>query len=84
VIRPGPPWIERGTYPGGIVIQIYTATDPPKLLNTTMVRASDPVEDRADADAALVRRLIDADGAVCLVVYDGDTGERLSERIRTE
>lgn len=84
MIRPGPPWIERGTYPGGIVIQIYAASDPPMLLLTTMVRQSDPIEDRAEADGRLVRRLIDADGPVCLVVYDGDTGERLSERIRTE
>jgi hypothetical protein len=77
MIRPGPPWIERNQCPGGIVIWIYTATDPPLLLHKTHANPGEDIIERAELDGDTVRRMIAADTAVCLVVYDGDTGERM-------
>lgn len=78
MIRPGPPWIARETYPGGYVVQGYTATDPPMLLFTTLLRDDGErlIEDQAETDGARVRRILAADAPVVLVAYDGDTGER--------
>ena len=76
MIRPGPPWIERNAYPGGIVVHVYTATVPPRRLLVTNLGADDPLEELAYRDSALVAAA--AHGApVVLVMYDGDTGERM-------
>lgn len=80
-VQPGPPSIEPGTCPGGVVVHIYTATVPPVLVLTSNVRPDDacPLADKAVHD----RERVDAWTAgapVCLVGYDGDTGQRLTER----
>jgi hypothetical protein len=73
-IRPGPASIEPGQHPDGVVIHVYTATEPPVLVTVHKLRFSDDVESTAEADAAAFDAFT-ADAA-CLVAYDGDTGER--------
>jgi len=79
VIRPGPPWIEQAAAPGGLVVYCYTATSPPVMLFRTALIPDDAggIERAATADADFVAALLSADQAVVLVVYDGDSGERL-------
>jgi hypothetical protein len=74
MIRPGPPWIERQAYPGGVVVMVYTLSDAgPQYVMTAKLRDQD---DKASG-AFLLAALIGADAPVYLVTYDGDTGERL-------
>jgi hypothetical protein len=75
MIRPGPDAIAPGAHPGGIVLHVYSATAPPVLLITRRYSPADPIEDRAALDAAAIDAL-DGVAAVCLVAFDGDTGER--------
>lgn len=78
--RPGPPWIERDAAPGGIVLHVYALEGPHMIPRLLLVR---PLVDHAAAEATapddgdLVSRMIAADTPIVLVVYDGDTGERL-------
>jgi hypothetical protein len=81
VIRPGPPWLERGECPGGLVLMIYAATDPPRLLLTSKINMYN-AQDRAEADRAIVDALIGEHERLCIVVYDGDTGERMPNTAR--
>jgi hypothetical protein len=74
MIHPGPPTIRPGMCPGGVVIHVYAATDPPVLLLTRCYRSGDPIEKSAERDA---NATADTE-AVCLVAYDGDTGDRYS------
>lgn len=78
--RPGPPWIERNTAPGGIVLHVYVLEGPhmiPRLLLVRPLVNADAAEASAPADGELVARMIASDAPIVLVVYDGDTGERL-------
>jgi hypothetical protein len=76
-IRPGPPSIGPGIMPGGVVIQVYSVPTQ-RLLVTRHARDQDEVERYAVADAAAAeRRMWPDDVGVCLVAYDGDTGERM-------
>jgi hypothetical protein len=79
MIRPGPPWIEPGAAPGGLVVYCYTATVPAVMLFRSELVPDDEgaIERAATADADFVAALLSADQAVVLVIYDGDTGERL-------
>jgi hypothetical protein len=79
MIRPGPPWIEHAAAPGGLVVYCFTATVPAVLLFRTELRPDDEggIESAATRDGDFVRLLLGADQPVVLVVYDGDTGERL-------
>ncbi len=84
MIRPGPPWIERNTAPGGVVLQVYAleleAPGGHLKARWLMTRALPDIEaaDRyAAVDGELVASMIAADAPVVLVVYDGDTGERM-------
>jgi len=73
-IRPGPPALEPGRCPGGVVVQVYATTIPPTLLIEQRISLGDDVE-RAATDAAALADELEAD--VCLVAFDGDTGERI-------
>jgi hypothetical protein len=70
MIHPGPPSLAPGLCPGGVVIHVYTATAPPVLVVEQQLRPGDAI-DNAATEAALMH-----DGDVCLVAYDGDSGER--------
>lgn len=76
MIHPGPPQIEPGVYPGGVVIHVY---DVPSgvLVTTSMSRSLAEASHNAatDADVTVLFARPDRWG-VCLVAYDGDTGER--------
>jgi len=75
MIRPGPPSIDPGRSPGGVVFHAYD--DSGRLLATDHVAPGDDVQAHAErtADAAF-----DDYGAelVVLVAYDGDTGARFT------
>lgn len=74
-IRPGPPSIEPGRSPGGVVVRVYATSDPPTLVIEQALRLGDDIDEAATLAAALS----DASGwHACLVAYDGDTGERMA------
>lgn len=73
-ISPGPDRIEPSQHPGGVVIHIYAATDPPLLVTTHKLGPGDDIEAAAEGDAAAFDAF--TAGPSCLVAYDGDTGER--------
>jgi hypothetical protein len=75
VIRPGPERIDAGACPGGVVLHVYSATTPPVLVLSRRYRTTDAIETMAATDATIIDAMPDV-GAVCLVGYDGDTGER--------
>jgi hypothetical protein len=69
--RPGPPFIEPGRCPGGVVVRVY-AIPSETLVIEQCLGPGDDVEGAATIAAAL-----DMPGwAACLVAYDGDTGHR--------
>jgi hypothetical protein len=82
MIRPGPPAIEPNLAPDGLVIYCYAIDrtgdehtgDTFELVRVSYLQPDADLEQIATADA-------DAVGAqtreVCLVIYDGDTGERM-------
>lgn len=74
--RPGPPTIDPNTAPGGVVIHVY-AVPTSRLLHTSTATTIAEAAWRAglDADAAIAA-LVDGEDALCLVAYDGDTGNR--------
>jgi len=76
LIQPGPPALEPGLRPGGVVIHVYATTDPPTLVTEQLLGPGDDIELAAHAGAGMVEKL--APGDVCLVAYDGDTGERMT------
>ena len=78
MIRPGPASIAAGVAPGGIVCHVY-AVPTCELLYVSACSHDAETQALADADAvvALLGEWPGLDG-VCLVVYDGDTGERLT------
>lgn len=77
VIRPGPLSIDPGVAPGGVVIHIYGVPSGRLLTDSTVTNpAHVQAIAEADADRANVNADDDDDG-LCLVAYDGDTGERM-------
>jgi hypothetical protein len=74
VIRPGPDAIAAHACPDGVVIHCYTTTVPWALVFTRRYHVDDALEERATADAERAMAL--TNGSVCLVAYDGDSGER--------
>lgn len=74
--RPGPLSIDPARCPDGVVIQVYNRDGA--LLLETSVSLHDDVQTRAEHDADLVVAM--EPGDVCLVAFDGDTGERMTMR----
>jgi len=84
MIRPGPPWIERNAAPGGLVLHVYALTNlaersgmPVLVLKRPLLEVSDDTVNAAIDDGDLVRRLVATTSPIVIVVYDGDTGERM-------
>lgn len=75
MIFPGPDRIPSNQAPGGVVIHHYSATEPPRLLSVVRLSALADDIDR-QADAAL-DEIGDVNAGICLVAYDGDTGDRM-------
>lgn len=77
ITRPGPRSIPPDEMPGGVVIHVYSVPTC-RLLLTRHAHDRDDVERHAEADAAQTADMLWPDDAgVCLVAYDGDTGERM-------
>jgi hypothetical protein len=74
MIQPGPPFIDPGQCPGGIVMRVYDTTDPPTLITEQFIGPDDDVEMLATMAAAMHDRA--GQVGACLVAYDGDTGHR--------
>jgi hypothetical protein len=79
MIRPGPPSIATGQAPGGVVVRVYSVPDQALLLEQHLTRDAD-VEHLAISGADIVDALTDPGGEVCIIAYDGDSGERVSIR----
>lgn len=74
--RPGPESIDPKKAPGGIVMHAYSVPDGTLLLERLMpAHITDEDLDASARDDAAWTSLTARDG-VCLVAYDGDTGER--------
>jgi hypothetical protein len=77
IVRPGPASIPADAWPGGVVIHIYAVPSSRLVLVSKLADLVD-VDARAEADAdAAVARLHPGERDICLVAYDGDTGERI-------
>lgn len=72
--RPGPDRIGEGESPGGLVFYFYAIVPEERLLRVSKVQPGEE-ESAAIADADEMTRL--GLEAVCLVIFDGDSGERL-------
>lgn len=70
-VRPGPPSIEPGRCPGGIVMRVYAIPS-----NTLVVEQCLTADGDIDAAAEMAAALMLPGWSACLVAYDGDTGER--------
>lgn len=76
MIRPGPAHIGPGACPGGLVVHIYDTRDASLV-------SFHPIDCLAYSDAIAadhahqLAELVPADVPVCLVFYDGDTGQRV-------
>jgi hypothetical protein len=78
-VRPGPPAILPRSAPGGVVVHVY-AVPSGRLLVVQSIEAgtySDKLPEQAAEQAWSLLEAVEpgADG-VCLVAYDGDSGER--------
>lgn len=75
-VRPGPARLERNRCPGGIVVHVY-AVPSGRLLLVAHLSPNDPIEQLAAADVRATFDALAADeDGVCLVAFDGDSGER--------
>jgi hypothetical protein len=74
--RPGPASLSPGCAPDGIVFHVYT-TDGRLLIETRLVPGIDP-EIAGQLDAATIDGMAPVD--IVWVAYDGDSGERWTER----
>jgi hypothetical protein len=74
VIRPGPLSLPPGQCPGGVVIHVYSVPSCVLLL-TQHVPVTANVEHAA---VAAGERVANVPTDVCLVAFDGDSGERYS------
>jgi hypothetical protein len=71
--RPGPVRLLPGLAPGGLVVRVYTLAD--EMLLEDRLTIDMDLEERAERSASFVAALTDE---CYIVVYDGDTGERVS------
>lgn len=72
--RPGPAALEPGLAPGGIVVQVYDL-DGRLLIQQRLPVPDADIEFLAEAGATAV--IDQTDGDVVLVMFDGDSGERV-------
>ena len=72
-MRPGPSRIARDVMPGGVVLHVYDRTG--KLLTESRMGPGIDVAAEGERAAGHMLVLYDVD-TVCLVAYDGDSGDR--------
>jgi hypothetical protein len=77
IVRPGPERLAPGLAPGGWVAHVYGAEDG-RLVYAMLLLPGDDLEHQAAADAEAVLGGLRPGEALCLVLFDGDTGERRS------
>lgn len=71
MIRPGPSRLPPGLLPGGYIVHVYSVPDGRLML-------ADELRSVADVEASAVQHALTTTGSdVCLVFFDGDTGERV-------
>jgi len=75
--RPGPETVEPGLAPGGVVIHVW-GTDGPRLVHTVKLRTREQADLLGPGDAEFINSLMHDGEGVCLVIYDGDSGERMA------
>lgn len=75
VVRPGPESIDAGSCPGGLVIHVYGVPSG-RLLHVGPCSPADSMERRASSDADQVLGLLRTGEGMCLVFFDGDSGQR--------
>ncbi len=76
LIRPGPERIDPDQAPGGIVVQLYGTNDSRLLLERALNNEKTAV--LAEGDAVAVAIQLRPGEAICVVTFDGDTGERIT------
>lgn len=77
MIYPGPASIDPGLAPGGLVFRVYNMAGTELLERRVPASTTeDEIDNAAEADADLAVQL--SKGDLCLVTYDGDTGQRIS------
>lgn len=74
MIRPGPLRLAPGACPGGYVVYVYSVPDG-RLVMCDELGPDVEVESKATQHA--VHAVHAAGGDVCLVFFDGDSGERV-------
>lgn len=77
MIRPGPLSLDAGLAPGGVVVRCYAVANSALLFEQRITPDSD-VAEIADAGGVVAA---EHGGNVCLVAFDGDSGERYDQRI---
>jgi hypothetical protein len=76
IIRPGPDRIGPGAAPGGLVVHIYDTRDA-SLVTFAPIALSGDADAIAADHAHDVGKLLPPGVDVCVVFYDGDTGQRM-------
>lgn len=70
---PGPKSIPPGESPGGVVVHVYSVPGELLLVVQKLSLSDDPIQASQDASDIAERS---GAAQVCLVAYDGDSGER--------
>jgi hypothetical protein len=76
-VRPGPEWIDPGRAPGGFVVRAYS-TFGHMLTESCIGPDTDWAADSAASAIEAKAKLTMKQERICLVIYDGTTGERWS------
>lgn len=74
-MRPGPARLAPHLAPGGYVAHVY-GVDDGRLVYAATIQPGDDLEAAAIRDADAATAMLNAGEAMCLVLFDGDTGER--------
>jgi hypothetical protein len=74
MIHPGPPFLERDVVPGGVILRCYSVPDQTLIFEQHL---TDPCDVEAMAEQGADAAAKHGAANVCLVAYDGDSGERL-------
>lgn len=81
-VRPGPVSLPAGLAPGGLVLQVYSHPEQVFLFQRLLpahVIETDLLDHAAHADGEATATFLEHVGgrAIVVVVYDGDTGQRI-------
>ena len=84
MIHPGPPSIDPNVCPDGLVLHVYAVPADrsdntrflfDRALLPNMDNIMEAIDDRERAESML----LPSEDALCLVIYDGDSGQRIQE-----